>query len=271
VPVRIDGHDRTVRSVVRGHVSCGGYGARSVGKPKSGRTSRTGTTAARPKRRPRHLEPPRQPWRLTLFAFGLTASVLAALVASAALVPHDPAPPTPGRPPGGALSTFPVEPAPTAASTTTTRPRQASTSRAPSTTRPDTATLAASRPTATTRPATTWASATVGRTTTTRALTTLGATTTLPTVTAPTTTVEPTTTLPTTTTTEPPTTTTEPATTTTGQSVLRGDQVASVSAATAAVLLPILGLLYLLGGLLPQPGGRHARRRRGANHLRRRG
>jgi hypothetical protein len=97
-----------------------------------------------------------------------------------------------------------------------------------------------------------------------------------PTVTAPTTTAESTTTLltttsvePTTTTTEPPSTT-EPATTTTGQSVLRGDQAASVSAATAAVLLPILGLLYLLRGLVPQPGGRHARRR-GAKHLRRRG
>jgi hypothetical protein len=57
----------------------------------------------------------------------------------------------------------------------------------------------------------------------------------------------------------------------TGQPILRGDQAATVSAATAAVLLPILGLLYLLRGLLPQPGGRHARQRRGAKHLRRRG
>jgi hypothetical protein len=223
------------------------------------------------KRPPRHLQPPRQPWRLTLFAFGLTASVLAALVASAALVPHDPPSPTPGRPPGGALSTFPVEPAPTAVSTTTTRPRRPSTSRALSTTNPATAPRAASGPTAPTRPATTVASATVGRTTTTRALTTFAATTTQPTVTAPTTTVEPTTTLPTTTSVEPTTTTTEPPTTTTGQSVLGGDQAASVSAATAAVLLPILGLLYLLRGLVPQPGGRHARRQRGAKHLRRRG
>ena len=93
--------------------------------------------------------------------------------------------------------------------------------------------------------------------------------TTLPTVTAPTTTVEPTTTLPTTTTTEPPTTPGPP--TTTEPPILGGDQTAAVSAATAAVLLPILGLLYLLRGLLPQPGGRHARRRRGAKHLRRRG
>jgi hypothetical protein len=96
---------------------------------------------------------------------------------------------------------------------------------------------------------------------------TFGATTTRPTVTAPTTTVEPTTTI-----TDPTTTTTtDPATTTTGQPILRGDQAASVSAATAAVLLPILGLLYLLRGLLPQPGGRHARQRRSARHLRRRG
>jgi hypothetical protein len=88
-----------------------------------------------------------------------------------------------------------------------------------------------------------------------------------------TTSAEPTTTTtePPTTTTEPPTTTTEPATTTTEPPILRGDQAASVSAATAAVLLPILGLVYLLRGLLPQPGGRHARRRRRAKHLRRGG
>jgi hypothetical protein len=220
-----------------------------------------------PKRHPRHLEPPRQPWRLTLFAFGLTASVLAALVASAALVPRDPAPSTPTRPPGGAHSTVPSGSAPTSASTTTTRPRQPSTSRAPSTTKPDTAPLA--------QPATSGTPTAAGRTTTTGALTTFGATTTQPLVTAPTTTVEPTTTqltttTTTTTTTEPTTTTTEPPTTT-GQPILRGDQAATVSAATAAVLLPILGLVYLLRGLLPQPGGRHARRRRRAKHLRRGG
>ena len=238
-----------------------------------------------PKRPPRHLEPLRLPWRLMLVAFGLTASVLAALVASAALVPHDPAPPTPGRPPGGvALSTFPAQPAPTSASTTTTRPREPSTSRTPSTTTPDTARVAASGPATTARPATTGVPATVGRTTTTGAPSTSGATTTEPTVTAPTTTVEPTTTLlpttsaePTTTqptTTEPTTiqpTTTEPATTTTGPPILRSDQPAPGSGgATAGALLPVLGLLYLLRGLLPQPGGTHARQR-GAKHLRRRG
>ena len=108
-------------------------------------------------------------------------------------------------------------------------------------------------------------------------------TTVKPSTTAPTSTVEPTTTLlpttsaePTTTqptTTEPTTTeptTTEPATTTTGPPILRGDQPAPGSGATAGALLPVLGLLYVLRGLLSQPGGTHARQR-GAKHLRRRG
>ena len=55
-----------------------------------------------------------------------------------------------------------------------------------------------------------------------------------------------------------------------GQPILGGDHAATVSAATAALLLPILGLVYLLRGLVLQSGGRHARRRR-AKHLRRRG
>ena len=238
-----------------------------------------------PKRPPRHLEPLRLPWRLMLVAFGLTASVLAALVASAALVPHDPAPPTPGRPPGGvALSTFPAEPTPTSASTTTTRPHEPRTSRTPSTSTPDTARVAASGPATTARPATTGMPATVGRTTTTEAPSTSGATTTEPTVTAPTTTLEPSTTAPTstveptttllpTTSAEPTTTaptTTAPATSTTGPPILRSDQAAPASGATVGALLPVLGLLYLLRGLVPQPGGVHARQR-GAKHLRRRG
>jgi hypothetical protein len=251
--------------------------------------SKTGTTAAMPKPPPRHLEPLRLPWRLMLVAFGLTASVLAALVASAGLVPHDPAPSTPGRPPGGgALSTFPAEPTPTSAATATTRPAEPRTSRTSSTSTPDTARVAASGPATTARPATTGVPARVGRTTTTGAPSTSGATTTEPTVTAPTTTAEPSTTAPTTTlvpttsaepttttqptTTEPTTTgptTTEPATTTTGPPILLGDQPAPSSGATAGALLPVLGLLYLLRGLLPQPGGTHARQR-GAKHLRRR-
>jgi hypothetical protein len=78
----------------------------------------------------------------------------------------------------------------------------------------------------------------------------------------PTTSAEPTTTQPTTTqptTTQP--TTTEPATTKTGPPILRGDQPALGSGATAGALLPVIGLLYLLRGLLPQPGGTHARQR----------
>jgi hypothetical protein len=52
--------------------------------------------------------------------------------------------------------------------------------------------------------------------------------------------------------------------------ILDGSQPASVSPAAVGALLPILGLLYLLRGLVPQAGGTHARRRR-ANHPRRRG
>jgi hypothetical protein len=73
-----------------------------------------------------------------------------------------------------------------------------------------------------------------------------------------------------TTTTQLATTTTEPPTAT-GQPILGGDQAATVSAATAAVLLPILGLVYLLRGRVLQPGGRHTRRRWRAKHLHRRG
>src|SRR5215211_7257964 len=67
---------------------------------------------------PRHLARPRRPWRLLLFIFGLTTAILAALVASATLIPQ---PQPPRRVPGVALPTSPPEPAPTAASTTTTR------------------------------------------------------------------------------------------------------------------------------------------------------
>jgi hypothetical protein len=49
-----------------------GYGAFG-GQPTSGRTRRPGTTTM-PTRPPRHLEPPRLPWRLTLVALGFSAS-----------------------------------------------------------------------------------------------------------------------------------------------------------------------------------------------------
>ena len=71
--------------------------------------------------------------------------------------------------------------------------------------------------------------------------------------------VESTTTLLTTTSAEP--TTTQSATTTTSPLLLGGSQPAGVSAATVGGLLPLLGLLYLLRGLLPRPGGTHAKRR----------
>jgi hypothetical protein len=239
---------------------------------------------------PRHLARPRRPWRLLLFVFGLTTAVLAALVASATLLPQ---PEPPRRAPGVALPTVPTKPAPSSASTTTTAPREPTTTRPLSTT-PNPGRRAVSRPTTTTGPATAQAPATVGGTTTTTALSVLGATTTQPTVTGPSTTAGPTTTAPTTTaastttlgtttstapttgpTTTGPTTsaaptTTGPATTTTGPVILDGSQPASVSPAAVGALLPILGLLYLLRGLVPQAGGTHARRRR-ANHPRRRG
>jgi len=51
--------------------------------------------------------------------------------------------------------------------------------------------------------------------------------------------------------------------------MLGGGHTAPLSAAMVGLLLPVLGLLYLLRGLLLQPGGTHARRR--AKHLRRGG
>ena len=81
---------------------------------------------------PRHLARPRRPWRLLLFIFGLTTAILAALVASATLLPQ---PQPPRHAPGVALPTSPPEPAPTAASTTTaTGDREPTTTTSPSTT-----------------------------------------------------------------------------------------------------------------------------------------
>ena len=240
---------------------------------------------------PRHLARPRRPWRLLLFVFGLTTAVLAALVASATLPPQ---PEPTRRAPGVALPTSPIKPAPTSvSSTTTTAHRETPTAPSASTTA-NPGRRAVSGPTTTARWAAAQAPATVGRRTPTTAPSTVGATT-QPTVTAPSTTAGPTTTAPTTTaastttlvtttsiaptsgptTTTGPTTsaaptTTGPATTTTGPVILDGSQPASVSPAAVGALLPILALLYLLRGLVPQAGGTHARRRR-ANHPRRRG
>src|SRR5512132_2331801 len=73
---------------------------------------------------PRHLATPRRPWRLLVFVFGLATAILAALVASATLLPQ---PQPPRRAPGVALPTSPTRPAPTAASTTTTGDREPTT------------------------------------------------------------------------------------------------------------------------------------------------
>src|SRR5215207_9828302 len=76
---------------------------------------------------PRHLARPRRPWRLLLVAFGLTLAVLAALVASATLVPPQSPPRNPA--PGVAQPTVTVAPAPTftsLTSSTTTEPSTAS-------------------------------------------------------------------------------------------------------------------------------------------------
>src|SRR5215212_4236116 len=63
---------------------------------------------------PRHLTRSRWPWRLGLVAFGLTTGVLAALVASATLLPQ---PSPPRRAPALALPTVPAERAPRSVST----------------------------------------------------------------------------------------------------------------------------------------------------------
>ena len=240
---------------------------------------------------PRHLARPRRPWRLLLVAFGFTTAVLAALVASATLLP--PQAPAPNRAPGVALPTITAEPAPTSLTTSTTT--EPTTAPSPPASSPDTKPSAASRPITTggrhaTPDASRWSNTTApsmhstpGATTqppvttpstpteptTTAASTTTAAfsTTTEPTTTLlTTTTAEPTTTGPTTTSTEP--TTTGLATTTTLPVILGGSQPAGVSAVTVGGLLPLLGLLYLLRRFLPRPAGTHAEQRR-LNRLRR--
>jgi hypothetical protein len=181
---------------------------------------------------PRHLARPRRPWRLLLFIFGLATAILAALVASATLLPQ---PQPPRHAPGVALPTSPARPAPTSALTTTTGDREPTTTTSPSTI-PGPEQEATGRPPTTARPAT---------------------------APAPTSSVASTTTV--------ASTSTEPATTTTGPVILPGSRPANISVATVGTLLPLLGVLYLLRGLLPQAGGKHTRRRRHANHRGRRG
>jgi hypothetical protein len=94
---------------------------------------------------PRHLATPRRPWRLLVFVFGLATAILAALVASATLLPQ---PKAPRRSPGGALPTVPTTPAPTS---TTIAPREP-TSEPPSPTTPGQQPKATRGPATTTRP-----------------------------------------------------------------------------------------------------------------------
>ena len=207
-----------------------------------------------PTPRPRHLARARRPWRLLLVAFGFTTAVLAALVASATLLPQ---PEPPRRAPGVALPTVTTEPARTSTSTSftaaTTTTQEPATAPSPPTSSPDTTPSAASRPITT-----------AGRRTTSDAP--LPSDTTQPPVTTPSTAPEPTMTAPTTTavSTSSVESTTTLLTTTSAQpttTVLSGSQPAGVSAATVGGLVPLLGLLYLLRGLLPRPGGTHAKRR----------
>jgi hypothetical protein len=232
-----------------------------------------------PTPRPRHLARARRPWRLLLVAFGFTTAVLAALVASATLLPQ---PEPPRRAPGFALPTVTTEPARTFTSTSFTTTQEPATAPSPPTSNPDTTPSAASRPITTAGRRTT-SDAPLPSDTTQPPVTT-PSTAPEPTMTAPTTTAvstsgvestttlltttsaEPTTTGPTTTSTDPTTTSTQPTTTqstttTTSPVVLGGSQPTGVSAATVGGLLPLLGLLYLLRGLLPRPGGTHAKRR----------
>src|SRR5215203_177484 len=90
---------------------------------------------------PRHLTRSRWPWRLLLVAFGLTTGVLAALVASATLLPQ-PAPPS-----WAPALALPTEPAPRPALTPTTAPRAPTSEPTLSTTTSATGPRAVSRPT----------------------------------------------------------------------------------------------------------------------------
>jgi hypothetical protein len=229
-----------------------------------------------PPRNPRHLAEHRLPWRLMLVAFGLTFAVLAALVASAALVPKAPlapsaveqlpaettSPPYPTDP----SSVAPSSASPGASSTSTTVPQEPPAGVSPVALAAQAPTTAAA-PRATT-PATTPRPSGPPATPPPPAPTTVPTTTELPPApvisVAPTTTVEPTTTTagPTTTTVEATTTTTAAlAPTTTAEAATTTTQllVTTTQPPAAGVLLaPILGLLYLLRAQLPAPG-RHAR------------
>ena len=220
-------------------------------------------------RTPRHLAEHRLPWRLMLVAFGLTFAVLAALVASAALVPKAPLAPsavqqlpaeTTGPPyPADAPSVAPSSAGPGSSSTSTTVPQEPAPGVSPialAAQAPTTAAAVAPRATTpATTPRTTGPPATPAPTTTEPPAAPVISV-------APTTTVEPTTTTvaPTTTTVEATTTTAALAPTTIAEATTTTQLlVTTTQPPTAGVLLaPLLGLLYLLRAHLPAPG-RHAR------------
>jgi hypothetical protein len=226
-------------------------------------------------RTPRHLAEHRLPWRLLLVAFGLTFAVLAALVASAALVPKAPpapsavqqlpaettSPPYPTDPP----SVSPSSAGPGSSSSTSTsvpqQPPPGVSSVAQAAQTPPSAAPRATTPATT--PGTTGPPATPAPPPPSLAPTTTELPPALVSSVAPTATVEPTTT------TAEPTTTTVEATTVTAGLALTSTAGATTTTAqllvtttqppTAGVLLaPLLGLLYLLRAHLPAPG-RHAR------------
>jgi hypothetical protein len=95
------------------------------------RTSRTGTMQPCQRHPLGTWRPHGGPEACCWVPSGSPPRALAALLASSALMPHDPPPPR--QPPGVALPTVPAQPAPTAAATTTT-PRAPTTSPARSTT-----------------------------------------------------------------------------------------------------------------------------------------
>src|SRR5215216_1553413 len=103
-------------------------------------------TPSAPHATPRYLTTPRWPWRLMLVAFGLTTGVLAALVASATLLPQ---PSPPRRAPALALPTVPTEPAPRPTPTPTTAPQASTTAPTLSSPTPDTGPPVLSGPTST--------------------------------------------------------------------------------------------------------------------------
>ena len=158
-------------------------------------------------------------------ALGLTSAVVAAVVASATLLPLPQSSPL-RQVPALALPTVPAEPTAGSVSTPTTGPRTPTTAPSRSTPTLDSGLQAVSRATSAPEPASAQAPATAGTTTSSEELSTVGATGTQPLVTGPTTTAAPTTTAPTTmaapttttlattTSTEPTTSSVEPTTTT---------------------------------------------------------